>query len=218
MFSKKGTAKSQEETLWFIIKIAIVIIGFVILIVAFLRMEAGCSRHDENPSACISDESCRPAVKEVDSGWDIYASLYGSYRTEVVGKIECKESVRKPDTRHHAAHDGKCICPGFWEEIIDRNHDYFGVCYTDYNGEEMYYPCQYGLNVQVEEIKDSCESVEKYHGEVWGSGLNVPDRCCDDGEVKKCGIDKRGETCADYTCRSGPAKHQRVDIQYYWQP
>ncbi len=216
MFSKKGTAKSQEETLWFIIKIAIMLIGMVVLIVSLLEMEAGCSRHDENPSACVSDENCRPAVKTFDLGW----GLYGFSQIEVVGEIECRESVRKPNTRYHAAQDGKCVCPGFWNEIMDRDHDYFGVCYTEYDGEEMYYPCQYGLDVQAEEIKDRCDTDNglRMHGEVWGSGWNVPDRCCDDGEVKKCGIDKRGETCADHTCKSGRAMHYVVIVNYYWQP
>ncbi len=205
IINKKGS-RSQSEFIFLAIKAVIGILAIGVIALSVRGMETGCSTHDENPSACISNTECRPAVRREKSTFSIPVDIMRSvdivYHTEITGDIECRDSIRTPNNRYHAAEDAQCVCPVGWEVILDREDQYYGVCRLP--GTNNYHPCEYPPDGerQETEFKDMCEDGDRYHGEVWidGTDEEAPNMCCDDGDTKECDSDNIDEKCGDLVC------------------
>ncbi len=189
MLGNKGMEKSQEESIWFIIKIVLVVVGMAALGVFLLGGDPGCGRHDDDTGACIRDPECKPTAR-----YEGVADL-----------IDCERAVRTPNHRFDASKDPECHCPDppgeDWFPEDDEESDYYGMCYKIENGNYHYYPCQYGLDITTPEVKEGCNG--QVHGERWSdSWTGTWDKCCDDGEVKSCsGYTDSGKECAVYECK-----------------
>ncbi len=117
----KGGERTISEKLWLLIHLAVLIIGLGVVYSATQGAVAveGCEDYADSPFACIRDPACRPVEEN--------------------GGIDCVDTPRQPNHRYNAAEDADCRCPDPYDEVVDGDDPYYGMCF---DGDD-YTVCEY---------------------------------------------------------------------------
>ncbi len=200
---------SASRIIFLAIKIVIGLAVMIFVANQVIGIETGCSRHDENPAACIRDVGCRP--------YPFFTG--GRYGEDIV----CVASVRTPDNMFNAVEDDDCFCPDDYgyQEVLDGGSEYYGMCVND---NDNIITCTYTDDYPYpfpEEV-EKCNG--RNHGEIWLDDDDEPVKCCDGtpgtgGDVMVCDEDSVEERCVQARCYKDVehVTHEVIDTYLAYQ-